>query len=45
MPNAVLTNELDDIDPAPCGKCSNCDESKALTVGYGQETAKAAENF
>ena len=40
-----LTNELDDIDPAPCGKCSNCDESKALTMGYGQETAKAAAEF
>lgn len=37
-----LSNELDDENAAPCGKCANCDPDAALPIEYKHETAVAA---
>ncbi len=40
-----LSNQLDDPDATPCGRCSNCDPGSALSATYSHETGIAAAEF
>jgi ATP-dependent DNA helicase RecQ len=40
-----LSEQLDDPNAGPCGKCSSCDPKSALSEGYRQQTAHSAVEF
>lgn len=40
-----LAQSLDDPNPIPCGRCSNCNKENVITNSFDKEKAEYAKNF